>query len=982
MVGNGLIKRALALAAAVAVLVAGAAWLLVAGGAGAASANSPGADPSDYVAETPVVSVGGAPGELSGVAVNGDGEVFAVDDNGGFVELTESDGAWSGSTVWDPWNRLAGRGLEGLTWIEDHFYAVAFELAPTNSSQSALQIIELRRWGNTQYVRPIGSTIALPNISASSNTGLQGIVYSPAESDASTWVFYAVEEAAPSLWRIEYDVASRTARTSPTGTALAANDLAGVAIPPRDTDSIFVLSDSALEITKFSLPGGQALPAAGSIDVSTFNDPEGLAFFGNTLYVIGEGSEIATFTPGNAVKVALADLTLSGAAATTPGPILIAGTSEALEFTITNTGDVALTNVTITNLGPSSCNSPSNNQLPDRLVDSLAVGETVACAALVPIVDPAVSPVTFDITATAGAQSATVGGEYHYQLPQVAVVLGGIALDGSSAGSAPGPVAEGADASLTFTVQNTSDVDVAVLSTSPASSCVGATLAVNATLTCTSDSPVATVAPVPVRGVTISVAVGGAGQNASDTGAYFYEVMTGTAVINEIKTTGTDWVELYNPSSVAVDLTGWTVTDNNPGGNGNTIPLNITLQSGAYASYETENPPAWDFGFSNGGDSATLRDPNGVVVSTFTWTSPAANSWGLCPDGQGGMEYVDTEGETRDGPNNCTPPPLGPWPGSGSVSLDDVGGTFSAGDLSGLDFAPNGDLWTAIDGGELYRLEENAVGNWTLGDSYTIGYPSSNPSGVVDAEGLTFAGDASTIYVASERDNRPGQNSTSLNTVLSYQLNNAGTPVIDEQWNLTNSAGNAQTLPSTQANDGLEGITWVPDGFLEQNSFFDENLMETYDSASYGPHAGGVFFVAIEDPNAGTNLFGYVLEDDGDFFRVASINVDNIASFMAMEFDAGTGELWAMCDNACNGAMVVLSIDATGRFAEVARFAPPVSGGAPGVLMENLNNEALAIASTSECSGGDRPVFWGEDVNPPNPAPVQSLREGQLTRGC
>jgi len=78
MVGNALARRALTLVTAVAVLVAGAALLLVTGGIGA-DANALGADPSEFVQESPATPIAGAPGEFSGVAVNGDtGAVFVV----------------------------------------------------------------------------------------------------------------------------------------------------------------------------------------------------------------------------------------------------------------------------------------------------------------------------------------------------------------------------------------------------------------------------------------------------------------------------------------------------------------------------------------------------------------------------------------------------------------------------------------------------------------------------------------------------------------------------------------------------------------------------------------------------------------------------------------------------------------------------------------------------------------------------------------
>ena len=42
------------------------------------------------------------------------------------------------------------------------------------------------------------------------------------------------------------------------------------------------------------------------------------------------------------------------------------------------------------------------------------------------------------------------------------------------------------------------------------------------------------------------------------------EATSTTVVINEVHCHGNDWIELYNPSSEAVDLTGWGVSDKDP----------------------------------------------------------------------------------------------------------------------------------------------------------------------------------------------------------------------------------------------------------------------------------------------------------------------------------------------------------------------------------------------------------------------------------
>lgn len=101
-----------------------------------------------------------------------------------------------------------------------------------------------------------------------------------------------------------------------------------------------------------------------------------------------------------------------------------------------------------------------------------------------------------------------------------------------------------------------------------------------------------------------------------------------TIVINEVAWAGTqassedEWVELYNPSAIAVDLTGWTLksSDGSP-----SITLSGTLQSGGYFLLErTDNDTVSDVTadmiysgtLSNSGEILRLYDPNDQLVDT------------------------------------------------------------------------------------------------------------------------------------------------------------------------------------------------------------------------------------------------------------------------------------------------------------------------------------------------------------------------------
>ncbi len=98
-----------------------------------------------------------------------------------------------------------------------------------------------------------------------------------------------------------------------------------------------------------------------------------------------------------------------------------------------------------------------------------------------------------------------------------------------------------------------------------------------------------------------------------------------------------EWVELYNPTSLALDLDGYTLDDNDDGVGANTLPA-VTLGPGRYAVVVGKgytvgpgaDPPLASGallvrltqglgagGLSNAGESLALRGPLGHLVSSY-----------------------------------------------------------------------------------------------------------------------------------------------------------------------------------------------------------------------------------------------------------------------------------------------------------------------------------------------------------------------------
>jgi hypothetical protein len=276
--------------------------------------------------------------------------------------------------------------------------------------------------------------------------------------------------------------------------------------------------------------------------------------------------------------------------------------------------------------------------------------------------------------------------------------------------------------------------------------------------------------------------------------------------------------------------------------------------------------------------------------------------------------------------------------------------------MSGLAYEGSGSAtpgvgWAVRNGpGSLFRVvwtgsswTPDPANNWSGGKllSYVGG------TGSPDSEGVTFAGTGSQggLYVATERDNNAS--AISRNIILRFDPSAPGaTLTATHQWNLT------ADLPPVGANLGIEAIAWVPDSFLVSRGFFDERKGRAYDPIDYAFHGGGLFFVGVE---ANGLVYAYALNHlGGGFTRVATI-ATGLTGVMDLHFDRELNDLWAICDDTCQGRSVILRIDpATGKFAPARQFERPA-------LAPNLNNEGFTIAPLAECVNNSRPVFWTDD---------------------
>lgn len=120
--------------------------------------------------------------------------------------------------------------------------------------------------------------------------------------------------------------------------------------------------------------------------------------------------------------------------------------------------------------------------------------------------------------------------------------------------------------------------------------------------------------------------------------------------INEVFPVGTatnGWVELYNPTARAVDVSGWYVTNNADGTRHGVLPTPTIILAGDFLVVDESVFPLG----LNSRDFIRLFNKSGVQSDAFAWGHEPIHSYGRCPDAQSGLG--ETTLETKGGPNFC-----------------------------------------------------------------------------------------------------------------------------------------------------------------------------------------------------------------------------------------------------------------------------------------------------------------------------------------
>ena len=380
-------------------------------------------------------------------------------------------------------------------------------------------------------------------------------------------------------------------------------------------------------------------------------------------------------------------------------------------------------------------------------------------------------------------------------------------------------------------------------------------------------------------------------------------------VINEVESNGDpvgDWVELANTNrNQTLDISGWSIVDSDSTHERIVFPEGTTIESGGYYSLYTDI----DNGFGLGGnDSVSLFNQAGELVDQTTWDGHAETTWGRVPDMTGEFMVTGepTRGQKNAGTGDSEDIATEPWPfNPQEIQELDLGEQFQVEDMSGVDFDDNGRAWIVNNGESRMFALDYKDGEYTLAGSWALKY--ADGSGLPDSEGITATRDG--LYVSTERNNADKSDSRPSVLRFDYPTDTSEALEATKEWNLV------EFLPANLgANAGLEAVEAIPGGF-----------------AVGVEGTGEVMFVDLS----------------GDQPQLVQRYQSPFTGVMALDYSGS--QLRVMCDEACEGASIVLE--------KGTKWAPVTGIQARPAAMENFANEGYASFS-DECTTR---YLWADD---------------------
>lgn len=409
--------------------------------------------------------------------------------------------------------------------------------------------------------------------------------------------------------------------------------------------------------------------------------------------------------------------------------------------------------------------------------------------------------------------------------------------------------------------------------------------------------------------------------------------------VNEVFSDGTDFVELVNTGSEAVDLLGLKFIDGGGGTPVDLVAASTPLAPGAYYSFEPDT--LWGIGLGKGDSATVLASDGTTVIDSVTWPSGthATPSYGRCADGTGA--FVINTTATRGAANDC-PNPFGPivinelrsndatggadfveLTNTGSQPIDVSSLTFVDGDTAhapipfataGTTIAPGAFLafnTEEINGGNGYGLGKGdsvtILDGATTVDTYTIAdgaHATPSVGRCPDGVGSFATNTAATPGAANDCPATPGADKIKINEVNSdpndwFELINIGAEPVDiSGWRYSDSTtattfaiadgtivpagGFVQLASQVGLGKGDAVHLYLPDGLTELDA---TTWPADTHATSWGrlPDGTGAFQVLTPTPGAANQGTGPVTPaptldenwDDIEINEISSLNADD-----------------------------------------------------------------------------------------------------------
>src|SRR5690606_39711465 len=123
-----------------------------------------------------------------------------------------------------------------------------------------------------------------------------------------------------------------------------------------------------------------------------------------------------------------------------------------------------------------------------------------------------------------------------------------------------------------------------------------------------------------------------------------------STLMNELFSRGTaaelDWVEIYNPTSSSIDITGFKIYDSG-GFNGTKpkkeFPAGSVIPANGFLVIVTDDTTASGFGLSSGGEQVWFEDLSGNVIDYVSFAAmDVTQSYSRFPDGASAWYLTNT----------------------------------------------------------------------------------------------------------------------------------------------------------------------------------------------------------------------------------------------------------------------------------------------------------------------------------------------------